>query len=71
MREVEVAFVVSRASQRLISQGDDYEYPVRPGVAPNPQLRAFASISHASIAATALGTDLPARELIIQAGFGS
>ncbi len=39
-----VAFLVSRASQRLISQGDDYEYPVRPGVAPNPQLRAFASI---------------------------
>jgi iron(III) transport system substrate-binding protein len=66
-----VAFLVSRASQRLISQGDDYEYPVRPGVAPNPQLRAFPGIPHASIAATALGNDLPARELIIHAGFGS
>ena len=66
-----VAFLVSRASQRLISEGDDCEYPVRPGVAPNPALRAFASVPHASIAATALGNDLPAREPIIQAGFGS
>jgi hypothetical protein len=65
------AFLVSRPSQRLISEGDDYEYPARPGVAPNPQLRAFASIPHASIPATALGNDLPARETIIHAGFGS
>jgi iron(III) transport system substrate-binding protein len=66
-----VAFLVSRAGQRLISQGDDYEYPVRPGVAPNPQLPAFAQIPHAAISVTALGNDRPAREMIIQAGFGS
>ncbi|MGA2756414.1 MAG: extracellular solute-binding protein [Solirubrobacteraceae bacterium] len=66
-----VAFLVSAAGQRLISAGDDYEYPVRPGVAPNPQLPAFASIPHANISVTALGNDLPARELIIKAGFGS
>jgi iron(III) transport system substrate-binding protein len=66
-----VALLVSRAGQRLIASGDDFEYPVRPGVAPNPQLPPFASIPHASIPATALGNDLPARQLIIQAGFGS
>ncbi len=66
-----VAFVVSRASQRLISQGDDYEYPVRPGVAPHPGLPELASLPHASIAVTALGNDLPARKLLIQAGFGA
>ena len=64
-----VAFLVGPAGQRLISQGDDYEYPVRPGVAPNPQLPAFASIPHANISVSALGNDLPAREMIIQAGF--
>jgi iron(III) transport system substrate-binding protein len=64
-----VAFLVSPAGQRLISQGDDYEYPARPGVAPNPQLPAFASIPHANIPVSALGNDLPAREMIIRAGF--
>ena len=66
-----VALLVSRAGQRLISSGDDYEYPVRSGVAPNPVLPPLASIPHAGITATQLGNDLPARQLIIQAGFGS
>jgi iron(III) transport system substrate-binding protein len=64
-----VAFLVSPAGQRLVSQGDDYEYPVRPGVAPNPELPPFASIPHANISVGALGNDLPAREMIIRAGF--
>ena len=54
-----VAFLVSPAGQRLVSQGDDYEYPVRPGVAPNPELPPFASIPHANISVGALGDDLP------------
>jgi len=66
-----VAFLVGPAGQRLISRGDDYEYPVRPGVAPNPGLPALASIPHASISVAALGNDLPAREMIIQVGFGA
>jgi len=65
-----VAFLISPAGQRLISKGDDYEYPVRPGIAPNPQLPPFASVPHANIPVTALGNDLPAREMIAQAGFG-
>ncbi|MGH2851129.1 MAG: extracellular solute-binding protein [Solirubrobacteraceae bacterium] len=66
-----VAFLVSRAGQRLISHGDDYEYPVRPGVAPNPALPAFAQIPHTGISVTALGDDLPARQMIVHSGFGS
>jgi iron(III) transport system substrate-binding protein len=66
-----IAFFVSRTGQRLISAGDDYEYPVRPGIAPNPELPAFSSISHAKISVRALGNDVPARELVAQSGFGS
>jgi len=66
-----VAYFVSRAGQRLISAGDDYEYPVRPGVAPNSELPAFATIPHASISVAALGNDVPARQLVAEAGFGS
>jgi iron(III) transport system substrate-binding protein len=65
-----IGFLISPAGQRLISQGDDYEYPVRPGVARNPQLPAFASIPHANIPVSALGNDVEARNMIIQAGFG-
>ncbi len=64
-----VEFLVSPAGQRLVSQGDDYEYPVRPGIARNPELPPFASVPHANISVGALGNDLPARQLIIQAGF--
>ncbi len=65
-----IAFLVSRAGQRLISAGDDYEYPVRPGVAANHELPPFGTIPHASISVGALGNDVPARELVAQAGFG-
>lgn len=64
-----VAFFVSRTAQRLISSGDDYEYPVRPGVAANPQLPPFASISHSSISVAALGNDVAARQMVSVAGF--
>ena len=30
------SFLVSRAAQRIIGQGDDFEYPVRPGVGGQP-----------------------------------
>ena len=65
-----IAFFISRAGQSLISAGDDYEYPVRPGVAPNPQLPPFATLPHASISVGALGNDVPARRLVAQEGFG-
>jgi iron(III) transport system substrate-binding protein len=66
-----VAFFVSHEGQRLISVGDDFEYPVRPGVGPNPQLPPFASIPHSNISVAALGNDVAARQLVSVAGFGS
>jgi iron(III) transport system substrate-binding protein len=66
-----VAFLVSRAGQRLISHGDDFEYPVRPDVAANQALPPFASIPHTGISVSALGDDLPARQMIVHSGFGS
>jgi iron(III) transport system substrate-binding protein len=65
-----ISFFISRAGQRLISAGDDYEYPVRPGVAPNAKLPALGTIPHASISVGALGNDVSARQLVAQAGFG-
>jgi iron(III) transport system substrate-binding protein len=66
-----VAFLVSHPGQQLIASGDDFEYPVRPGVAPSPELPPLASIAHASISAVALGNDVPAAQMIARAGFGS
>jgi len=66
-----VAFLVSRAGQRLIGQGDDFEYPVRPGVAPNAALPALARIAHTRLPAVEFGDDREAAQLIVGAGFGS
>jgi iron(III) transport system substrate-binding protein len=66
-----LAFLVSRAGQQLLAQGDDFEYPVRPGVAPNREVAPLTSIAHASISAVALGNDVQASQLILHAGFGS
>ncbi len=66
-----VAFLVSPAGQRLIAQGDDFEYPARPGTAPNPALPPLASIAHASFPVVALGDDREAARLVAAAAFGS
>jgi iron(III) transport system substrate-binding protein len=66
-----VAFLVSREGQTLIARGDDFEYPARPGVAPNAALPPLARIAHARLRAGALGDDREAAELIVRAGFGS
>jgi iron(III) transport system substrate-binding protein len=66
-----VAFLVSPAGQRLIARGDDFEYPARPGVAPNAELPPLASIAHTSLRASALGDDREAVRLILRAGLGS
>jgi iron(III) transport system substrate-binding protein len=63
-----VQFLVSPPGQRIIAGGDDFEYPARTGIAPNPALPPLASISPASVPATALGTDQQATQLIQQTG---
>jgi iron(III) transport system substrate-binding protein len=63
-----LAFMVSSAGQRLISAGDDFEYPARPGIPPNPALPPLASLSPTTVNVVALGTDQVAAQLIIAAG---
>jgi len=66
-----VSFLVSPAGQRLIAKGDDFEYPARPGVAPNAGLPPLRRIAPAGLRAVALGDDREAQRLIVRAGFGS
>jgi iron(III) transport system substrate-binding protein len=66
-----LAFLVSPAAQRIIAEGDDYEYPARPGIAPNAALPPLANVAHTSFGVKQLGDDRPAAKLIAAAGFGS
>lgn len=63
-----VQFLVSAAGQRILAHSYDYEYPARPGVAPNPALPPLSSLSPSTLSVTALGTDQQAAQLIEQAG---
>ena len=61
-------FLVSKAGQRIIGQGDDFEYPARAGVAANPQLPPLASLAPATLGVVKLGHDQAAAKLIQQSG---
>jgi len=63
-----VRFLVSKAGQRIIAKGDDYEYPARPGVKPNPALPPLASIAHAPPIISEVGANAQAATLIRRAG---
>jgi len=63
-----VAFLVSRQAQEILAHGDDFEYPARPGVEPNPQLPPLERIAPAVVGPTALGNDQKAAQLIQQSG---
>lgn len=64
-----VAFLVSRRAQRLLAASEvDFEYPLRPGVAPNPQLRPFDELSPPPLSVAHLGSDQFAAGLLRQAG---
>jgi iron(III) transport system substrate-binding protein len=61
-------FLVSAAGQRIISQGDDFEYPARPGIAANPQLPPLSGLAPARLSVVKLGNDQAAAKLIQQSG---
>jgi iron(III) transport system substrate-binding protein len=63
-----VQFISSPAGQRILAASYDFEYPARPGIAPNPALPALSSISLATLSPASLGTDQTAVQLIEQAG---
>ena len=66
-----VAFLVSPAGQQLIASGDDFEYPVRPGIAPNAALPPLAQVPHTTFSVVKLGDDREAAQLIASTGFGA
>lgn len=63
-----VSFLVSAKAQQILAAGDDFEYPARPGVAPNPALVPLSQVNPAIISVVSLGDDLPAASLLQQAG---
>jgi iron(III) transport system substrate-binding protein len=63
-----VAFLVSRQGQRILAQGDDFEYPIRPGVAANPALPPLSHFNPTSLGVASLGDDRGALALLQRAG---
>ncbi len=64
-----VSFLVSAPGERILAEGDDFEYPARPGVAPNPVLAPLSQVDPAVLNVVSLGDDLPAASLLQQTGF--
>jgi iron(III) transport system substrate-binding protein len=63
-----VRFITSATGQRILAGSDDFEYPARAGIAPNPALPPLSRISTEILSPAALGTDQSAAQLIEQAG---
>ncbi len=63
-----VAFLVSPTAQRIVAAGDDFEYPVRPGVPPNPALTPLSAVDPAQLSVVTLGNDLQAASLLQRSG---
>jgi iron(III) transport system substrate-binding protein len=63
-----VAFLVSQRGQEILASGDDFEYPLRPGVPANPGLPPIGTIPTTPIGVVELGSDRQASALLQQAG---
>ena len=63
-----VRFLVTPTAQEILAHGFDYEYPTRPGIRPNPQLPALATIAPAILNPNTLGNDQQAAQLIQESG---
>jgi iron(III) transport system substrate-binding protein len=64
-----LAFLVSKRTQESLAKNDvDFEYPLHPGVAPNPVLKPFNELQPPAIGVTQLGDDAQVADLLRQAG---
>ena len=64
-----IAFLASPQAQEMLGKSDiDYEYPLRPGVAPNAKLTPFKDLQPPAISLANLGDDQEAGQLLQQAG---
>jgi iron(III) transport system substrate-binding protein len=63
-----IDFLVSKVGQQIIAGSDDFEYLVRPDVAPSKTLPPLSSIGHTTVSVASLGNGELAARLIRQAG---
>ncbi len=63
-----VSFLASASAQRILAASDDYEYPARPGIAPNPALPPLSQLDPAVLSVVRLGDDQPAASLLQHSG---
>ena len=63
-----VAFLTSQTGQTILARSDSFEYPIRPGVAANPELTPLVDLHPSSFTPAELGTGLEAKSLLQQAG---
>ena len=63
-----LAFLDSPAGQRVIAHSASFEYPLAPGIAPNPELPPASSLHPNPITPAQIGTAQDAQTLLQQAG---
>jgi iron(III) transport system substrate-binding protein len=64
-----LAFLVSHQAQTALGESEvDFEYPLRPGIAPNHLLTPFSTLQPPAIGVSKLGDDRQAGALLQQAG---
>lgn len=63
-----VNFLISREGQEIIAHSDDFEYPIRQEVSPNPALPPLGSLEPALLEPAELGNDQPAARLTQESG---
>lgn len=64
-----LAFMVSAKAQNLVAQSTvDFEYPLRPGIAANPQLKPFAQLQPPDVTVEQMGDGREALTLLQEAG---
>ena len=62
------AVVLLAAGQRVLAHSESFEYPIRPGVAADPELTPLARLHPNSFTPAQLGTGLNAKTLLQEAG---
>lgn len=61
-------FMTSQAGQEVLAHSDSFEYPIRPGVAADPELTPLSRLQPSSFSPAELGSGLDAKNLLEEAG---
>lgn len=63
-----VAFMTGKRGQEVLAHSDSFEYPIHPGVAPDPRLTPLDRLQPANFTPAELGTGMNAKALLQAAG---